>query len=184
MTYNRNQYSQTSLGKFIRPAKLQFCQDEACTPGLPVNPSTQFTIKDLHGAVDSGKGGGQWLDDSKNGRHIGRTANYEKAGKFSMTKWPCGKYCLTGFDAGLSQACPNSNPGITQRPLNPDACIEFELLEVPCDIRADKNNCIWKSSKNPCCGGAIDCSTGRSSPYGQSRAAIAEDDEEDDDDEL
>ncbi|KAJ6148448.1 hypothetical protein N7497_010430 [Penicillium chrysogenum] len=156
LTFNGGQYSETKLSKYIRPAKFQLCRDEKCTPGLPVNPSDEVKIKDLHGSLPYATDANQWVDNKQNGAHIGKTPDYEKAGNFSFTKWPCGKYCLTGFNQGLSQACPDVSPGISFDNKATDSCIEFELLEVPCDIRADKNNCIWKNSKNQCCG-KIDC---------------------------
>lgn len=122
-----------------------------------MNPSNEVYIRDIHGDLaEDSTDAKQWLNNRQNGRHISRTANFANAGKFSFTKWPCGKYCLTGFTQGLSQACPDVNPGITFDNKVTDSCIEFELLEVPCDIRANENNCIWKNGKNQCCG-KIDC---------------------------
>ncbi|KAL1885635.1 hypothetical protein Plec18167_001130 [Paecilomyces lecythidis] len=155
LTYNALQYSETALSKYIRPGKFQFCRDEECTAGLPVNPSTEVYIKDLHGSLPTAKDAGQWLDNKKNGGHIGKTTDFSKAGEFSITKWPCGKYCLSGFTDGLTQACPDVSPGISLDTRATDSCIEFELMEVPCDIRADENNCIWKSG-DQCCN-KIDC---------------------------
>lgn len=156
LTYNGGQYSETGLSKYIRPAKLQLCKDEKCTPGLPVNPSNVVNLKDLHGSLPEATDANQWLDNKQNGAHIGKTPTYADAGSFALTKWPCGKYCLTGFPQGLSQACPDANPGISFDNKATDSCIEFELLEVPCDIRDDENNCAWKSGRDQCCG-KVDC---------------------------
>jgi hypothetical protein len=163
LTFNANQYSETGLSKYIRPAKLQFCRDEKCTPRLPVNPSTEVYIKDLHGTLPDASDAGQWLDNKQNGGHIGKTPDFAKAGNFSITKWPCGKYCLTGFTDGLTQACPDVSPGISFDTRAKDSCIEFELLEVPCNLRDDVNNCIWKSGDECCdkidCCGRTNCAT-------------------------
>ncbi|KXG52945.1 uncharacterized protein PGRI_082000 [Penicillium griseofulvum] len=161
LTFNSNQYSETALSKYIRPGKFQFCQDELCTPGLPINPSNEVHIKDLHGTLPAATDAGQWLDNKQNGGHIGKTPDFGKAGNFSVTKWPCGKYCLTGFTDGLTQACPDISPGISLDTRATDSCIEFELMEVPCDIRDDANNCIWKNGDQCCnridCCGKLDC---------------------------
>lgn len=100
-----------------------------------------------HGSLPYATDANQWVDNKQNGAHIGKTPDYEKAGNFSFTKWPCGKYCLAGFNQGLSQACPDVSPGISFDNKATDSCIELELLEVPCDTRADKNNCIWKIAR-------------------------------------
>ncbi|KAJ5433259.1 uncharacterized protein N7458_012415 [Penicillium daleae] len=134
LTFSANQYSETGLSKYIRPAKLQFCRDEKCTPHLPVNPSTEVYIKDLHGTLPDASDAGQWLDNKQNGGHIGKTPDFAKAGNFSITKWPCGKHCLTGFTDGLTQACPDVSPGISFDTRAKDSCIEFELLGVPCNL--------------------------------------------------
>ncbi|CEJ59989.1 hypothetical protein PMG11_08586 [Penicillium brasilianum] len=155
LTFNANQYSETGLSKYIRPGKFQFCQDPTCIAGLPVNPSNEVQIKDLHGTLPAATDAGQWLDGKQNGGHIGKTPDYSKAGNFSITKWPCGKYCLTGFVEGITQACPDVSPGISMDTRATDSCIEFELLEVPCDLRDDANNCIWKNG-DQCCD-KIDC---------------------------
>ncbi|KAJ5372014.1 hypothetical protein N7517_004020 [Penicillium concentricum] len=89
---------------------------------------------------------------------------------------------LTESYTGVAQACPNSNPGITLNTRATDSCIEFELLEVPCDIRSDENNCIWKNSKNQCCNGGIDCSS-TSEQTLPAAADHADHDHHDDDDE-
>ena len=155
MSYNGGQYSEKAFSKYIRPGKFQFCKDQECAAGLPINPSDGFYMKDLHGTLPAADDAGQWLDNKKNGGHISKTPEFEKAGHFSITKWPCGKYCLTGFTEGVTQACPDSNPAISLDTRATDACLEFELLEVPCDIRADENNCIWKNG-DQCCD-KIDC---------------------------
>lgn len=156
LSFSANQYSEATPSKAVIPGKFQLCKDETCTPGNPINPSHAVYIRDLHGVLATGAGAGRWLDKKSEGAHIGRTPNFPDAGQFAFTKWPCGKYCLSGFTQGLGLACPVTNPAITFYSKNPQACVEFELIEVPCDIRSDENNCAWKSSGNQCCG-RVDC---------------------------
>ncbi|KAI9371735.1 hypothetical protein BJX61DRAFT_548090 [Aspergillus egyptiacus] len=134
-----------------RFGKFQLCKDEDCEAGLPINPSDAVYIKDIHGEVRSGRNHGQWLDEQKNGGHISVTPNFERAGEFSLTKWPCGKYCLGGIEYGLGPACPSNTPAITFYSEDPQMCVPFELTEVPCDVHDDKNNCIWTNGKDQCC---------------------------------
>jgi hypothetical protein len=116
------------------------------------------SIKDLHGTPPTAAYAKQWLNNNREGGHIGKTPTFANAGKFSFTKWPCGKYCLAGFNGGLWQACPNENSGLTQCAEATEACLEFDVTEVPCNIRDDANNCLWNSGKNQCCG-KVDCFT-------------------------
>lgn len=134
-----------------RWGKFKFCKDEECNGGLPINPSDEFYIKDLHGDVKTGKNPGQWLDEQVDGGHISYTDDFEKAGEFSITKWPCGKYCLGGFKHGLGPACPGDHPAITFYTQDPQMCVPFELTEVPCDVKDDKNNCVWANGEDQCC---------------------------------
>lgn len=140
-----------------RYGKFQICLDEKCTPGKAVNPSDTTYIRDVYGTVATGANPGMWLNNAANGAHIGQTANFGTAGKFALSKWPCGKYCLGGIEWGVGPACPAQTPAMTFYSLDPQMCVPFELTEVPCDIKADKNNCIWKNG-NQCCN-KVDCST-------------------------
>ncbi|KAJ5800212.1 uncharacterized protein N7518_002280 [Penicillium psychrosexuale] len=142
LTFN-NQYSELELNPYVRPSKFQFCRNEKCTPGLPINPTHEFYMKDLHGLLPEATDAGLWIDNTNNGGYIGKTYDFANAGNFLITKWPGGRYCLTGFSEGLAQAYPDVLPGLSFNSRAPDACIEFELTEVPCNIRDDANNCIW-----------------------------------------
>ncbi|KAF7591936.1 hypothetical protein BBP40_000844 [Aspergillus hancockii] len=137
--------------------KFQLCADEKCTGDLPINPQDPVYIRDLYGDVQTGANKGQWLDNAKDGAHIGKTKDFAKAGKFSLSKWPCGRYCLGGVEMGIGPACPSETPAVTFFSQDPQMCTPFELTEIPCDIKAQANNCIWKSGKNQCCG-KVDCS--------------------------
>ncbi|CAI7641361.1 unnamed protein product [Penicillium viridicatum] len=75
---------------------------------------------------------------------------------FSITKWPCSKYCLTGYVDGLRLAGPHTNRGLVLDASKSESCVELNVLEVPCSIRDASNNCAWKSSSNQCCG-TVDC---------------------------
>ncbi|SCV58783.1 related to cysteine-rich secreted protein [Fusarium fujikuroi] len=158
LSWAGQQYSEAERSKEVIPGKFQLCRDETCSPGLPVNPSHTLYIKDLHAAhpstsVVAHKVPGQWLDGATGGTHISKAQNFAKAGKFSITKYTCGTYCLTGVPQGLAMACPHTNPSFSF--YNGDfveACVEFELIEVPCDIRSDANNCMWTSNPDQCCG--------------------------------
>ncbi|RJE26902.1 Cysteine-rich secreted protein [Aspergillus sclerotialis] len=133
-----------------RYGKFQLCKDEKCKPGQPVNPSDAVYIRDIYGHKPDGKNARQWLNHKSHGHHIGSTSDFEEAGEFSLSKWPCGKYCLSGFEDGVGPTCPNSHPSITFWSKDPQMCVPFELTEVPCDIKSDKNNCIWTNG-DQCC---------------------------------
>ncbi|TLS21398.1 uncharacterized protein PpBr36_10246 [Pyricularia pennisetigena] len=149
LSYVNGQYSESSPGKTVFPGKFKFCRDEACRPGLPVNPSNQVHIKDLNGP--NRELSNQWLNAALNGAHISKTPDFAKAGSFSISKWTCGTYCLTGFIHGLDIACPATDPSISFYTNGAaEACVPFELIEVPCDIRDDANNCLWDRPINKC----------------------------------
>ncbi|KAJ5081870.1 hypothetical protein NUU61_010134 [Penicillium alfredii] len=141
----------------LKSGRFQLCKDEECKAGLPINPSDLTYIRDIHGNPGTGAYPNRWLNNAMNGNHIGKTDNFAQAGKFSITKWPCGKYCLGGFDYGLGPACPSATPAITFFQNDPQACVPFDFTEVPCDVKAEENNCIWKNSDDQCCGGKVDC---------------------------
>ncbi|KAE8352089.1 hypothetical protein BDV28DRAFT_8258 [Aspergillus coremiiformis] len=136
--------------------KFQLCLDEKCEGGNPINPQDGVYIRDLYGDVKTGANKGQWLDNSKDGAHIRKTKDFTSAGKFSLSKWPCGRYCLGGAEWGVGPACPSQTPAITFFSQDPQMCTVFDLTEIPCDIKSPANNCIWKSGKNQCCD-KVDC---------------------------
>ncbi|KAI1437653.1 cystein rich protein [Xylaria sp. CBS 124048] len=139
-----------------RYGKFQLCADEKCTTVGPVDPSSEIYIRDTYGDLATGANKGRFLNNAANGVHIGRAPTFATAGKFSLTKWPCGKYCLGGADRGIGPACPADIPAMTFYPQDPQMCVAFELTEVPCDIKADTNNCIWNNGEQ-CCN-KVDCS--------------------------
>lgn len=143
MTFNRNQYSQAPIDKGSILGKFQFCIDEKCTAGRPINPGHDLYIRDLHGSLANASDAGQWLNKAAEGAYISRDPSFANAGKFSTAKWSCGKYCLTGFKTGIGQACPVNDAGITFYSRNSQACAEYHLVEIPCNVRSDKNNCLW-----------------------------------------
>ncbi|KEY67603.1 hypothetical protein S7711_11233 [Stachybotrys chartarum IBT 7711] len=165
LAHSGNQYSEKAPNKVVVPGKFQLCREESCEPGKPVNPSHEVYIRDLQQSYAPGNDGGQWLNSATGGLHIGKTPNFSAAGHFQITKWPCGKYCLGGFTMGLGMACLSTDPSISFYTNRPDACIEYELIEVPCNNKDDANNCAWKGSSNPCCG-RLDCTGGpANTPY-------------------
>ncbi|KAE8138965.1 hypothetical protein BDV38DRAFT_281525 [Aspergillus pseudotamarii] len=99
---------------------------------------------------------GQWLNNAQHGSHIGQTSDFENAGQFTLSKWPRGKHCLGGFDWGIGPACPALTPAMTFYTRDPQMCVPFEITEVPCDVHADQNNCLWKNG-DQCCN-KVDCS--------------------------
>ncbi|KAF9889889.1 hypothetical protein FE257_006761 [Aspergillus nanangensis] len=135
--------------------KFQLCANEACTAGTNINPSDPIFIRDLYGDPKTGLNNGRWLNSAVDGAHIGKAPNLSTAGKFSLSKWPCGKYCLGGVEQGVGPACPATTPALTFFSKDPQMCVPFELLEVPCNIKDNANNCIWKNPKNQCCGGGL-----------------------------
>lgn len=141
----------------LKSGRFKLCKDEECKAGETINPADQIYIKDIHGNPGNGALPNRWLNSAMNGNHVGKTDNFAQAGKFSMTKWPCGKYCLGGFDYGLGPACPSNTPALTFFQNDKQACVPFDFTEVPCDVKAEANNCIWKTNEDQCCGGAVDC---------------------------
>ncbi|RDA91166.1 hypothetical protein CP533_4807 [Ophiocordyceps camponoti-saundersi (nom. inval.)] len=152
LAYRNKQYSETMPHKDAIPGKFQLCRDEKCTPNLSINPNDELHIRDIHGTPPDGADAKQWLNNAGGGNHLGKTPKYADSGNFTITKWPCGKYCLSGLVTGLGPACPSEDPSITFYRTLTEACVEYELLEVPCNIRDKANNCIWKNSKSQCCG--------------------------------
>ncbi|KAL2172343.1 hypothetical protein VTG60DRAFT_6182 [Thermothelomyces hinnuleus] len=154
--HNDGVYYATKDSIVHRYGKFQLCKDEKCTPGLAINPSDKTYIRDIYGDLTTGANAGMWLNNAKNGWHIGRTKAFDQAGEFALSKWPCGKYCLGGFQHGVGPACPAETPALTFYTQDPQMCVPFELTEVPCDIKSDANNCIWTNG-DQCCD-KVDCS--------------------------
>ena len=130
--------------------KFKFCKSESCDGRSPIDPSDGFHILDLHGDAESGVKRNHWLDNKVNGGHISKTPDYGKAGSFSITKWACGEYCLSGAEHGLSPTCPSADPAITFSTGDTQACRPVQVTEVPCDIRDDANNCAWGKKAGTC----------------------------------
>ena len=130
--------------------KFQLCNEECCETVTDINPGQGFYIKDLHGEANGGKNCKQWLNNATDGSHITKTPDFAKAGQFSITKWPCGKYCLSGATMGLGPTCPHEMLGATFTTLDDQSCIPMTLTEVPCDIRSAANNCIWITKAKQC----------------------------------
>lgn len=130
--------------------KFQFCSSECCSFDNEINPGQPFYIKDLHGSANGGLDAKQWLDNAKDGSHIAKTPEFSQAGAFTITKWPCGKYCLSGLESGLGPTCPSEMLGATFTTADDQSCIPLTLLEVPCDIRSPGNNCLWETDGAPC----------------------------------
>lgn len=130
--------------------KFRFCKDQNCTTGCGVNPGETFAILDIHGASNTGAGANNFLDRKNNGDHISKTPNFNQAGRFTITKWTCGKYCLGGYDWGLGPTCPSLEPALTFNTLDKQSCLPLELVEVPCDINDPKNNCRWQKTPGSC----------------------------------
>ncbi|KAJ5104439.1 hypothetical protein NUU61_001786 [Penicillium alfredii] len=164
---NANHLSHHGDGKYHADSasemhgKFQLCRDGHCTPGLPVNPSDQVFIRDLH--TGPRKWGGyypatKWLSFCSTSGHVYRQDDFTTAGQFSLSKWPCGKYCLAGFQWGLGPAVPTLQSPLSFYDGDDQMCVPFELKEVPCDIHSDQNNCVWRNGEKQCCGnyGCID----------------------------
>ncbi|KJK86476.1 hypothetical protein H633G_09667, partial [Metarhizium anisopliae BRIP 53284] len=131
--------------------KFRFCKDQNCTRGCAVNPGEGFAILDIHGASNTGAEANNFLDAKPNGGHIGKTPDYSAAGRFTITKWTCGKYCLGGAgNQGVGPTCPSLEPALTFNTLDAQSCLPLTLVEVPCDVRDRKNNCRWDKTPGSC----------------------------------
>jgi hypothetical protein len=111
-------YTASKESRHQQFGKFRLCKDKNCLPGA-INPGEGFSAQDVHGQANGkiecsgrrddsdnlvgGQNPNQWVDGKQNGGHIGKTPDYAKSGKFTITKWPCGKYCLGGLDAGLGK---------------------------------------------------------------------------------
>ncbi|EFX03913.1 cysteine-rich secreted protein [Grosmannia clavigera kw1407] len=143
LTSKGNDYQLGTPTRETPAGSFQFCKSFGCDGTHAINPSDKVYIRDFNN-------GKVWLNNANGGTHIAGTVKTSEAGTFSITKWAKGDYCLTGFDAGLRKACPAATPGITQDKAEHDDCLDFEILEVPCDIRSDKNNCLWGTTGGDC----------------------------------
>ncbi|KAK4187739.1 hypothetical protein QBC35DRAFT_384308 [Podospora australis] len=125
-------------------------QEVACTDSSSVNPGDGIRIMDLYGEANSGKNPNQWLNNAKNGGHIGRTDKYPDAGVFTISKWTEGMYCISGLESGVGPTCPSDAPALTFNTLDKESCMPAELVPVPCNIRDPANNCLWSGTNKPC----------------------------------
>ncbi|TLD27965.1 hypothetical protein E2P81_ATG06311 [Venturia nashicola] len=149
-------YTASKESRHQQFGKFKLCKDEKCSPG-PINPGEGFSAKDLHGNANGGQNPGWYIDAKTNGGHVGKTADFAKSGRFTLTKWPCGKYCLGGYEAGFGPTCPSDLPAGTFTTHDKQSCIPIDVQEVPCDIHNIANNCIWHNGADQCCG-KTDCS--------------------------
>ncbi|KJZ80452.1 hypothetical protein HIM_00302 [Hirsutella minnesotensis 3608] len=156
---NDNRYAESRYDGYNLPGKFQLCKDEACQAALAIDPGQGVYIKNLIGgpASQGGSRPNEWLNNKENGGHISKTARFAEAGQFTISKWPCGKYCVGGLKYGLGPACPMPSPALTFLTQDTQSCVPFELVEVPCDIKSTSNNCIWKKGRDQCCD-KVDCS--------------------------
>lgn len=143
--------------------KFKLCKTERCDGAsaaddgttAAINPGDAFRILDVHGQANSGGRANEYLDNVVNGWHIGKTALWDDAGEFAITKWTCGRYCLSGHEYGLGPTCPSMAPALTFNTLDREACRPLEVVEVPCEVRDPRNNCLW--GKGGCGPGDAHC---------------------------
>lgn len=143
-------YTASEESRVQQFGKFQLCADGDCEIITDINPGEPFYIKDIHGSANGGQACKQWLDNASDGNHISKTPDFAQAGIFTITKWPCDKYCLSGFNTGVGPTCPTEMLGATFTTLDDQSCIPLTLLEVPCDIRSPANNCIWETKGSQC----------------------------------
>jgi hypothetical protein len=143
-------YTASEESRVQQFGKFQLCADEGCSIITDLNPGDPFYIKDIHGSANGGQACKQWLNNASDGNHISKTPDFSQAGAFTITKWPCDKYCLSGFDAGIGPTCPTEMLGATFTTQDDQSCIPLTLLEVPCDVRSPANNCIWETKESQC----------------------------------
>ncbi|OTB09181.1 hypothetical protein M426DRAFT_34099, partial [Hypoxylon sp. CI-4A] len=139
-------YSAADHSNQHRLGKFKFCKNERCTADNSVNPNDAVHIQDIQGII-SHSSGPRWLSKVADGTHIGRTPRYEDSGLFSITKWSCGKYCFGGYEEGVSYHSDTYPLTFTA---DKQACIPVEIMEVPCDIHAIENNCMWEKAPGAC----------------------------------
>ena len=118
-----------------------------------INPGNSFRIREFHGPSrdDDLQPDTQWLNsagevDATSGQPITRTSDIGSAGTFVITKWPGGKHCLGALGNCLQLIYAMGMPSASFTPKDSQSCIPLNVLEVPCDIRSPKNNCIWNST--------------------------------------
>jgi hypothetical protein len=122
-----------------QPSKFQLCKDQGT-----------LYIRDLYGDIPTGANRGKWINNAANGDHMQLTADFNRAAKLTLTKWPCGKYCLGGIESGVGPACPAEAISLTMYSQDPNMCVPFKLIEVPSDPKALENNCIWTNPDEQC----------------------------------
>jgi hypothetical protein len=124
--------------------KFKVCRNQDCTPGVDIEPGMSFNIQEIQGPgpADGGQRRRIWLNNAKDGSYITRTPSYSDGAVFVITKWPGGKHCLGGLDAGVGLTYASESVGATIRTADDQSCIPMTLTEVPCDIRAKTTNCI------------------------------------------
>ncbi|EGR46776.1 uncharacterized protein TRIREDRAFT_31069, partial [Trichoderma reesei QM6a] len=109
--------------------KFRFCKTEACSGRSSINPRDEFRIYDVHGDGLTAQSSGLWMTWAPQSP-METTATWRKASRLAITRWADGKYCLSQvFDAFANQQC-----------------FPMWVVEVPCDIRAPENNCLWSES--------------------------------------
>jgi hypothetical protein len=130
--------------------KFQLCKNQGCTAGKSIDPGDTLYIRDLYGDLPTGANRGKWINNAANGNHMQLTADFNRAAKLTLTKWPCGKYCLGGIESGVGPACPAEAISLTMYSQDPNMCVPFKLIEVPCAPKALENNCIWTNPDEQC----------------------------------
>lgn len=128
--------------------------DSECSESYgDIDPGNGFRIREFHGSSrdDNPQPDTQWLNsagevDATSGQPIARTSEMAGAGTFVITKWPGGKHCLGAVGNGLQLIYAMGMPSASFTPKDSQSCIPLNVLEVPCDIRSPKNNCIWNAT--------------------------------------
>jgi hypothetical protein len=143
-------YTASEESRVQQFGKFQLCANNDCNIITDLNPGDPFYIKDIHGSANGGQDSKQWLNNASDGNHISKTPDFSQAGTFTITKWPCDKYCLSGFNVGVGPTCPTEMLGATFTTQDDQSCIPLTLLEVPCEIRSPANNCIWETKESQC----------------------------------
>ncbi|KAL7807018.1 hypothetical protein V8C44DRAFT_360316 [Trichoderma aethiopicum] len=124
---NGNEYDIVDQGRKF--GKFKFCKTEACSGKSAINPDDEFRIYDVHGDGLSAQSPGLWMRWPPEGGIVS-TGTWHKASRLAITRWGDEKYCLSQvFDAFVSQQC-----------------FPLWVVEVPCDIRAPENNCLWREA--------------------------------------
>jgi hypothetical protein len=96
----------------------------------------RFNIQEIQGSTRI------WLSNAEDGKYIARTPNSWDGAELVITRWPGGKHCLGGYEAGVGLTTASESVGATILTMDNQACIPMTLTEVPCDIRAPGTNCL------------------------------------------